>query len=383
MKICVISNGYPDKHEPQWGCFEKDQALALKKLGHEVSVLYLDGRARLRWRKMGYSYRIVDDITTCNLFIGPLGWLDKISYKLSYWVKARLLNSAFRVLQKRWGKPDILYAHYLFGIACASHIKQLNNIKLVGIEHWSVLNSDKLSSSVLYWGNIAYRHVDCLVAVSNSLQSHIYKHFGYESIVVHDMLGPEFCLPGVKPKKGIGHFQFIAIGSLIPRKRFDLLIEAFSISKLANECCNLVIVGEGKEHQLLEKKIKELDLSKNITLVGRKTKNEIVDLLVNSDAFVLSSKAETFGVVCIEALSQGVPVIATICGGPEEFINENNGILVPPDDLDAMSEALKSMFNNYKKFNRDEISQECKNSFSPTVIANELTEIFEEVISKE
>jgi hypothetical protein len=46
MKILIVANGYPNKREPQWGCFERDQALALKELGHEVSILYVDRRFR-------------------------------------------------------------------------------------------------------------------------------------------------------------------------------------------------------------------------------------------------------------------------------------------------------------------------------------------------
>ena len=62
MKIFIISNGYPTKLSPQFGCFEKDQALALKRAGHDVSILYIDGRFRFYWRKLGISHKIDNDI---------------------------------------------------------------------------------------------------------------------------------------------------------------------------------------------------------------------------------------------------------------------------------------------------------------------------------
>ena len=99
-----------------------------------------------------------------------------------------------------------------------------------------------------------------------------------------------------------------------------------------------------------------------------------------SHVFVLSSRAETFGVVCIEALSQGLPNIATICGGPEEFINKNNGILIPSDNVEALQNAMRDIYKNYYQYNHKAIADECLSKFAPKVIAQQLTEIFERVI---
>ena len=94
----------------------------------------------------------------------------------------------------------------------------------------------------------------------------------------------------------------------------------------------------------------------------------------------MPSKTETFGVACIEALSQGLPAIATKCGGPEEFINDNNGILVPVDDVDALAESMTKMHATYECYDRTAIAEECLCKFSPSVIAKQLTSIFEEVV---
>ena len=58
MNITIIACGYPSKEDPQFGCFEKDQALALQKAGHKVSILYVDGRFRRFKRKIGISHLI-------------------------------------------------------------------------------------------------------------------------------------------------------------------------------------------------------------------------------------------------------------------------------------------------------------------------------------
>ena len=381
MKICIIANGYPNKKEPQWGCFEKDQAVALTKLGHQVAVMYVDRRYRNHWRKIGVTKFIDNNIKVYGIFLPPLGLFShrvfpKFHYKVVTWM-LDLLYSRFR---KENNIPDVIYAHYIWNIAFSSILKEKYHIPIVGIEHWSGLTAIKLSAIAEYWGYIAYSKSDKLLAVSQSLKSHINRHFGKESTVVYDMLGPEFGVSKVS-KENTSKFRFIAIGNLIYRKGFDLLIEAFVRSGLSEKGCCVIIVGDGSEKLNLQKQIQQLGVTASVQLVGRKTKMEIIDLMHESHVFIMSSRAETFGVVCIEALSQGLPNIATVCGGPEEFIDDNNGLLIPTDDIDAMSTAMIKMYNSYNNYDIKAIAEGCKQKFAPQVIAQQLTDIFEQVVN--
>ena len=293
------------------------------------------------------------------------------------------MNQVYRSYEKAEGKPDIIYAHYIWNIAYASVLKEKYGIPLVGIEHWSGLTDDTLPIAQRYRGNIGYSKVDMLLAVSESLKSHIYRHFGIESTVVYDMLGQDFVSSKAKKKKNSQSFRFIAVGSLIYRKGFDLLMEAFYKSGLNEKGCSIVIIGGGQEKERLQDLAKQLSISDNVNLLGRKTKDEIIYTMQDSHVFVLPSRAETFGVVCIEALSQGLPNIATICGGPEEFINSDNGILVPSEDVEALSEAMINIYNNYSMYDSVAIAEECKRRFAPHVIAEQLTRIFEEILNNQ
>ena len=186
MKIVVIANGYPDKREPQWGCFERDQALALQRLGHQVSILYIDGRFRTYWRKIGLVHYKDNGLSIYGMFLIPKRWLSKISHKVSTRMSVWMMNQVYKSYEKAEGKPDIIYAHYIWNIAYASILKEKYGIPLVGIEHWSGLTGDTLSVAQHYRGDIGYPRTDKLLAVSESLKSHIYRHFGKESIVVYD-----------------------------------------------------------------------------------------------------------------------------------------------------------------------------------------------------
>ena len=365
--------------EPQWGCFERDQALALQRLGHEVAILYVDGRYRKYWRKIGITRFEENSLSIFGFYLFPKQWLRRISYKFDFKVSEWMIEKVFLELVKSKGVPDILYAHYMNNIAVASYLKKKHGIPLVGMEHWSVLTQATLSPRLLYIGGVAYNNVDKLLVVSHSLQSHIKRHFAKDSTVVYDMLGQEFITPKVMKRKVGDEFFFLAMGSLIHRKGYDILISAFAKSNLALKGCRVVIVGDGPEKTRLKKQANELGLSEYVSLVGRKNKEEIIGIMSGSHAFVLSSRAETFGVVCIEALSQGLPNIATVCGGPEEFISDKNGLLIPTDDIEAMAEAMIKMYENYSQYDKPAIANECLSNFSPQVVASQLTEIFNEV----
>jgi glycosyltransferase involved in cell wall biosynthesis len=96
---------------------------------------------------------------------------------------------------------------------------------------------------------------------------------------------------------------------------------------------------------------------------------------------VLASRGETFGVVYIEALAAGVPVIGTKCGGPEDFVSEDMGLLVEVDNVEALTGAMQHMIEHSGEYDRELIKRKIKDSFSPQTVAREL-EIFQDGLEK-
>lgn len=380
MNILIVSHGIPSQEDPQWGCFELDQARALKALGHRVTIAAVDGRFRKR-RKTGITHLLIERIDAYLVYWLPLKLL--CFRRIKHWVRNTMTLSLFDSIIKDSGIPDVIYAHYMFGMFELTKVRRkYPSVPIVGIEHWSVLNKSTLSKNLIDQGNVAYSTVDRLLAVSESLKTQIKKHFNKDSEVVNDMLGEEFVGAKVENKQKEASFRFIAVGSLYTIKRFDLLIRAFAQSELAKANCSVTIVGDGEERQRLKSLIEELKLTDCVFLVGRKNKQEIIGLLQESNAFVLSSEAETFGVACIEALSQGLPAIATRCGGPEEFITKSNGILIEPNNVVALANAMKEIYKDYEQYDFVSIAEECNRRFAPQNIAKRLEKIFEEEIEK-
>lgn len=139
-----------------------------------------------------------------------------------------------------------------------------------------------------------------------------------------------------------------AVGRLVPQKGFDLLLRAFARVSHEFPNWNLVIWGEGPERAALEAERTRLGLDQRVDMPGVTARPGIwVD---TADVFVLSSRFEGWGIVLLEAMAAGLPVISFDCQfGPREMIeNGEDGILVEPENVDALAEALRRVLGDEK-----------------------------------
>jgi glycosyltransferase involved in cell wall biosynthesis len=282
-------------------------------------------------------------------------------------------------MQKTHGTPDLIYSHYLLNSYAALRLKKKYNLPLVAIEHWSEVNKDVLKSYVKYSGDKVYSIADKVIAVSDSLKSMLNKHFHVDALVVHNLVGEGF---DYNPTSQRSTFNFVTVGSLFHVKGYDILIDAFAKIASVNNNFRLTIVGDGNQRPLLQQLITKHNLQSKVSLVGRKSRAEVADILLNSDVYVSSSRNENFSVSVLEALSIGLPVVATICGGIRECINDSNGLLVPTENVDLLSDAMLKISQNISNYNRESIAHDFENRFSTTSIVNKLVSIFETIIKK-
>ena len=134
----------------------------------------------------------------------------------------------------------------------------------------------------------------------------------------------------------------LAAGRLIPLKNYPLLLRAIALV-LQQQDVELYILGEGPEQTVIENLAATLGISSHVHLLGFQPNP--YPYIAQADLFVLSSDHEGFGNVLVEAMSLGVPVIATDCPyGPREILTGGKyGLLVPPGDEHALSEAILAL----------------------------------------
>lgn len=377
MKIFLIARGYPTKQDPTWGCFEKDQAEALAKLGHQVTILSVDTRLRFYWREWGVRHQVHGKITTVNIFLFPIALVFFLPERIKEIIRAWQMDLIYQQAEQHYGKPDVIYSHYLHNTLKAIPLKKKYNIPLVAIEHWSQLAHTHIPKTTIQLAKRVYSSVDQLLSVSSALQDNIRRQIGYDSLVVPNMVSQEFYYTTSTPKDNL---TLVTVGRLVSEKHFDQLIKAVAH---ISEPLQLKIIGDGKEKENLHKLINELQLQEKVFLCGYKTKEEIVVLLQQSDIFVLPSQSETFGVVYIEALACGLPIIATDCGGPRDIVTPMNGLLVPINNQQKLEKAITHMIHNLHLYDKNLIAQDCQNRFSSENVAKHILKILENTIQKQ
>lgn len=134
----------------------------------------------------------------------------------------------------------------------------------------------------------------------------------------------------------------IAVGRLTHQKGFDLLLQAWALSKTNGWC--LKIIGDGEDYSKLMSLIDELNI-KNAEIIGfQKNINLYYE---SSEIFVLSSRFEGLGMVLIEALSYGLACISFDCpAGPKSIISSDNGVLIPTGDIKKLSQAISLLIDD-------------------------------------
>lgn len=370
MKIMIVSRGYPTYKYKMNGIFEFDQAKALAAEGHEVIFAVVDVRSIRRWRKWGRTSFIKDgvEVETINFPIG------NVPASVFYWASAIIFKILYKDILEKYGEPDIIHSHFLrMGYITVKALRE-TNIPIVLTEHLSTLNQRNIPIELQKIGNNTYSKVDKLITVSKPLSLSIEDKFYIGSEVVHNII--DISTFKYRKLEKEPEFTFVSTGSLIKRKNMDLLIEAVSVVQQSYPNIKLYIYGEGPEQKKLETLITTRNLNKNVFLEGLADRSVVATKMSKSHAFVLASKQETFGVAYAEALAMGLPVIATACGGPEEFVNSKNGILISVDDLNGLIEAILKMIRDYERYDKNQISKEITKKFGPKYIANKLLRIY-------
>ncbi|MEH6456798.1 MAG: glycosyltransferase [Cocleimonas sp.] len=191
---------------------------------------------------------------------------------------------------------------------------------------------------------MTYSRVKNVIAVSEDVASILRSDYGlknvsriYNPVDVED-LNAQIDKAFEHPKPYI-----VALGRFHEVKRYDLLIEAYSNSKMKADC-DLIIVGDGDLRDSLENQVNLLRLHEKIHFVG--TQSNPFPYLVGAQFLTLSSRTEAFPMVLIEALALECPIVATDCPtGPREIVRHNeNGLLVENENVTAFSDALDTLY---------------------------------------
>ncbi len=180
------------------------------------------------------------------------------------------------------------------------------------------------------------------------------------------------------------HYNLLFVGLLdTDQKGLGLLLEALALIRNNNQVeIQLNVVGDGLLRAVYEARAQALGLADRVSFLGLMPQREIADLLLESHALVQPSLHESQGVVIIEALASGRPVISTRCGGPEYMVNESNGIIVEPGQAEPLADAMVELLTHLERYNPFQIAREAAEKYSYEAVTAALTRVYEKVLSR-
>jgi glycosyltransferase involved in cell wall biosynthesis len=278
------------------------------------------------------------------------------------------------------GRPDVLHAHsLLFAGAVAAEIKRRYGVPFVVTEHSSAFARALVSPRGLELAKAACVQAAHRFAVSHALASHLgglLASDGFDWEYLPNTVSADFSIGPLPDQKGDRCFHFINVGMMNENKGQASTLRAFAAIAGAHPEARLMFVGDGPHRRMLEDEARALGLTDRVLFTGMLARELVRDAIAAADVLVLSSRYETFGVVLIEALALGKPVIATRCGGPESIVEERDGILVPIDDVPSLAAAMSKMCNTRTTYDGGAIRASCLQRFGERAISSRLISLY-------
>ena len=380
LKVLFITNWYPTKDDPAKAIWVREQAKAVQ-LYDDVRVLHCAGcdrNLRQLWiAQPEIDERLLEGIPTYRLWYRPSP-IPKTSYFTYAWSVLR----AFQHIVKDDFRPDIIHVQVYDAGGPAILLGIINRIPVVVSEHFSSFPRRLLRPLDLAKAWLAFRWASVVLPVSYALQKAI-ENYGIHAHfqVIPNVADTTLFFPSSHLRKDSDPKRILFVGQLVEVKGLAYLLEALSRLSQKRVDWHLDIIGNGSARSEYERLVMHLKLCDEVSFHGLTTKQEVAEYMRQADLFVLSSLCETFSAPAVEALASGTPVLATRCGGPEEFVTKDVGLLVSPGDPETLCEGLDYMLDNLHLYSRRRISEYAIERFSAEHVGAQLHRVYESLTS--
>jgi glycosyltransferase involved in cell wall biosynthesis len=389
LKVLFLASWYPNKEHPVSGIFVKRHAIAVSNYC-DVAVLYVHLGDTEDETDVNRENNLLEVRVYRKKHRYNNKWMKYFyDYGQFYFDFLRAGLVGYRIIEKEFGRPDLAHVNVilysgLMGLA----LKLLRGIPYVVTEHWAgYLIEDgtfnRRSSVGKYMIRAVGTNALALMAVSRSLRDAM-RACGIENqfFVVPNVVDVH---SGSTEPAIHGDQKIIIHISLLKDdvKNVSGIIEAVRILAQKRTDFELHLIGDGNDRKRLE------DLASNYGLLdhliyfhGMVDADKVEKYIQGSDFSVINSNFETFSVSAAESLTCGKPVIATKCGGPEEFVDDKCGILVEKNDVEGLARAIEYMLDNYGKYDSKEIAKYAKSRFSSLVVGKMINDVYEIVLKR-
>lgn len=379
MKVLVIPSWYPTGEDKLMGNYHKEFTEALNKEGIPANMLFIDRQRITKPIKYLFSKKKEVDVeSNYKVYKYKMLNLASINFDIQQKFYYKKMLKAFKNYIKIEGKPDIIHAEVTIPAGYAAcKIGRKFHIPVIITEHFSKYERFFSNPTYSKYGNYVLKN-STFSTVSNYMKQKMLK-YTKECYIIPNLVDVEIFKNKTKrPVKDT--FNLVSFCALREGKKIENIFGAMNI--LINQGIkniHLDVIGDGFLEEYYKEECSKLNLSKYVSFLGRKTKQEISKILEHENALVISSELETFAIPGIEALASGIPVISTKCLGPEEYIDKKCGVLCKVNDVEDLAKAIKKVIENYDNYDPLYLNSVADKFSSKQVIKN-TEKIYKKVI---
>ncbi len=375
MKVLIIPSWYHTDKASYTGIYVQEQALALQNQGEQV-LLYYPGTSADQWTRRSMHKNTTDPFP--SYYVKGFS-LPKIQKRLiQRWVEYHI-KQLERLIAK-YGVPDIIHAHsFVAGILAAAFGDKYHK-PYVLTEHYSGILKPNFVEKRKAILDMGWQAATQLMTVSPAMQAAIAPI--YEDVTILPNLVDEEIFYPSETNKPCNPLQLLGVGTFSNNKGFAYLIEAVGKLKAEGHVVKLKLVGDGPKYKLLNRLVQRLQLTEEVEFTGVLSKQDTALAFRQADIFCLPSAYEPFGIVLIEALATGIPVIASGKGGPETLVNNSNGRLFPYGDVESLMQSILTIQQEYEIFIPTEIRKDCLALYGKSKIITEMQKVYRDAITE-
>lgn len=309
--------------------------------------------------------------------------VESVLYDRFFWrYKNALERKQLDQLVKKY-QPLFCHLHVVYGFAEeAMYLKRKWNIPFIVTEHMAPFPFEWLKNNrqlVTEPMQAAF----AVTAVGQAQAKQIEDFTGVKPVIVHNMVSAtEFFYKAHAPVDASKKLDIVFVGIYDKRKGVDYLLQVFPrfLQQYPKTVLHLVGEADKERMELINGSIDEGKMGNNVRFHGRLAAPELCELFHVSDFYVCSSEWESFGVSVLEALFTGLPVLSTDCGGVQEFMRPDNGLLISNDRTETtLLNGLLEITENINSYSRESISASTTERFSGERIREDFYSIYKQV----
>lgn len=387
--MLLIPTSFPSDYDQLRGAFFRDHALALRRLNHDVVVMAVVLVSLLDIRKHGLSGLGMRHFSHEGLrvFLAVVPSVPKLRW-LNNRIRVAVGMVLLRRVLRRTEKITISHVHGYLAGDIARYARNRFAIPYIVTEHSSAFSHASMNCSQRFLASRVFKDALERTAVSTPLASLLSQSFQLGFQVTPNPISRSFrdleYVDSVRndiAQKTDG-LRITCLALMSRNKRHDRLINAFANVVKRYPRAILDIGGDGPEKKGLKRLVHATGLGDRVRFRGRIPRNDVPAFLAGSDLFALPSEYETFGVVVIEAMALGVPVVSTRCGGPEDIITEDwMGILTDNTDAGFTAGLMEGMRGiETGRFDGERIIAEVHQRYSLETVGGSMSNLYNAVL---